>query len=88
MRNLDSPVGTASSWSATVVGPIANSQPSTNRLHLDTLTRYKNEEILAMTKRPEIFERSVMMSSAIPSAKYVCFGSSDMLSNGRTVMEG
>ena len=41
-----------------------------------------------MTKRPEIFERSVMMSSAIPSAKYVCFGSSDMLSNGRTVMEG
>ncbi len=31
---------------------------------------------------------SVMMSSVMPSEKYSCSGSPDMLSNGRTAIEG
>ena len=41
-----------------------------------------------MMKRPETLERSVMMSSVMPSAKYPCSGSPDMLSKGSTAMEG
>ena len=41
-----------------------------------------------MTSRPPIFERSVMMSSLIPSEKYSCSGSPDMLVKGRTAIEG
>jgi hypothetical protein len=41
-----------------------------------------------MTKRPEIFERAVIRSSVIPSTKYSWSGSSLMLSNGSTAIEG
>src|SRR3972149_3618635 len=41
-----------------------------------------------MTKRLEIFERAVMMSSVIPSLKYSCSGSPLMLTNGRTAGGG
>ena len=42
----------------------------------------------AITKRPEIFERSVIRSSVMPSAKYSWPSSSDMLLKGSTAMEG
>jgi NAD(P)-dependent dehydrogenase (short-subunit alcohol dehydrogenase family) len=35
--------------------------------------------------RPEIFDRSVMMSSLMPSEKYSCSGSLDMLVNGTSL---
>ena len=41
-----------------------------------------------MTNRPEIFDRSVMMSSVMPSAKYSCSGSPLMLVNGSTAIDG
>src|SRR4030067_1864827 len=41
-----------------------------------------------MTNRPEILDKSVMMSSVIPSLKYSCFGSSLIFTKGRTAMEG
>ena len=41
-----------------------------------------------MTKRPETLERSVMMSSVMPSEKYSCSGSPDMLVKGSTAIEG
>jgi hypothetical protein len=52
-----------------------------------TLRPLKVKAVLrAMTPRAETFERSVMMSSLIPSLKYSCCGSSLMLANGRTQM--
>ena len=42
----------------------------------------------AMTNRPEIFDRSVMMSSVMPSEKYSCSGSPLMLLNGSTAIDG
>ena len=41
-----------------------------------------------MTNRPEIFDRSVMMSSVMPSAKYSCSGSPLMLLKGSTAIDG
>ena len=41
----------------------------------------------ATTDSAETLERSVMMSSLIPSLKYSCSGSPLMLANGRTQME-
>ena len=41
-----------------------------------------------MTNRPETFERSVIRSSVMPSAKYSCSGSPLMFWNGRTAMDG
>ena len=40
------------------------------------------------TNRPLIFDRSVMMSSVMPSEKYSCSGSPLMLLNGRTAIDG
>src|SRR4030081_3721960 len=40
-----------------------------------------------MTVSPEIFDRSVMMSSLMPSEKYSCSGSPDMLVNGSTAID-
>ena len=37
--------------------------------------------------RPAIFDRSVMMSSLMPSEKYSCSGSPDMLVNGKTAID-
>src|SRR5580658_2299765 len=42
----------------------------------------------ATTDKAETLERSVMMSSLIPSLKYSCSGSPHMLAKGRTQMEG
>ena len=39
-------------------------------------------------EEPETFERSVMMSSVMPSLKYSCSGSPLMLLNGRTAIDG
>src|SRR5215510_14177085 len=41
-----------------------------------------------MTNKPETLVRAVVRSSVKPSLKYSCFGSSLMLSKGRTTMEG
>jgi len=41
-----------------------------------------------MTKNQCQRDNAVMMSSAIPSAKYSCSGSPDMLANGSTAIEG
>jgi len=41
-----------------------------------------------MTKRFRKRDSSVMMSSVIPSEKYSCAGSSDMLVNGSTAIDG
>jgi hypothetical protein len=45
-------------------------------------------EFRAVTKNQWIRERAVMMSSAMPSAKYSCSGSPDMLVKGRTAIDG
>src|SRR5215472_12866772 len=41
----------------------------------------------AITKLPEIRDRSVVKSSVIPSAKYSCSGSFDKFANGRTTID-
>ena len=41
-----------------------------------------------MTCSAEIFDRSVMMSSVMPSEKYSCSGSPLMLLNGSTAIDG
>ena len=47
-----------------------------------------NTELRAMTNSPEAFDRSVMMSSVMPSEKYCCSGSPLMFSKGSTAMDG
>ena len=44
-------------------------------------------ELRAMTSRSEILDRSVMMSSLMPSLKYSCSADPLMFSNGRTAIE-
>jgi hypothetical protein len=44
-------------------------------------------EFRAITVRPAIFDKSVMMSSLMPSEKYSCSGSPDMLVNGSTAID-
>ena len=44
-------------------------------------------ELRAITIRPAIFDKSVMMSSLMPSEKYSCSGSPDMLVNGKTAID-
>jgi hypothetical protein len=41
-----------------------------------------------MTKNQRSFDRPVMMSSEMPSAKYSCSGSPLMLANGNTAIDG
>ena len=41
-----------------------------------------------MTNRAETFDRSVIMSSVMPSEKYSCSGSPEMLSKGSTAIDG
>src|SRR5690349_5386739 len=47
-----------------------------------------NVEFRAITNRAEILERSVIKSSVMPSAKFSCSGSLDMLVKGNTAIEG
>ena len=47
-----------------------------------------NEELRAMTKSCGSFDRAVMMSSEIPSAKYSCSASPLMLAKGSTAIDG
>jgi hypothetical protein len=44
-------------------------------------------ELRAITVRPAIFDKSVMMSSLTPSEKYSCSGSPDMLVNSKTAID-
>ena len=44
-------------------------------------------ELRAITVRPAIFDKSVIMSSLTPSEKYSCSGSPDMLVNGKTPID-
>jgi hypothetical protein len=44
-------------------------------------------ELRAITVRPAIFDKSVIMSSLTPSEKYSCSGSPDMLVNGKTAID-
>src|SRR5208282_6301673 len=48
---------------------------------------YVKLELRAITVRPAIFDRSVMMSSVMPSEKYSCSGSPDMLVKGRIAID-
>src|ERR1700745_2069093 len=48
---------------------------------------YVKLELRAITVRPAIFDRSVIMSSLMPSEKYSCSGSPDMLVNGKTAID-
>jgi hypothetical protein len=45
-------------------------------------------ELREITIRPEIFDKSVMMSSLMPSEKYSWSASPDMLVKGRTAIDG
>ena len=47
-----------------------------------------NDEFRAVTNKPEIFDKSVIRSSEMPSATYSCSGSPLMLVNGRTATDG
>jgi hypothetical protein len=47
-----------------------------------------NDELRAMTKNQRSFDRPVMMSSEMPSAKYSCSGSPLILANGSTAIDG
>jgi hypothetical protein len=44
-------------------------------------------ELREITSRPAIFDKSVITSSLMPSEKYSCSGSPDMLVNGRTAID-
>jgi hypothetical protein len=46
------------------------------------------EELRAMTKSCDSFDKAVMISSEIPSAKYSCSMSPLILAKGNTAMEG
>src|SRR5258708_22905841 len=52
------------------------------------LPLYVNDEFRAITNNDFKRDKAVMMSSAIPSAKYSCSGSPLMLVNGSTAIEG
>ena len=41
-----------------------------------------------MTKKARMRDRAAVIDSTMPSAKYSCSGSPDMLSNGRTAIDG
>jgi hypothetical protein len=48
---------------------------------------YVKLELRAITVRPAILDKSVIMSSLMPSEKYSCSASPDMLVNGRTAID-
>jgi hypothetical protein len=48
---------------------------------------YVKAVLRAMTKAPEMRERSVVRLSVTPSTKYSCSGSTPMWAKGRTTME-
>src|SRR6266403_3471527 len=52
------------------------------------LPLYVNDEFRAITNKDFNRDKEVMMSSAIPSAKYSCSGLPLMLVNGSTAIEG
>src|SRR6266403_1711671 len=52
------------------------------------LPLYVNDEFRAITNKDFNRDKEVMMSSAIPSAKYSCSGSPLMFVNGSTAIEG
>src|SRR5262249_45205991 len=45
-------------------------------------------ELRAITIRPPIFDKSVITSSLMPSEKYSCSASPDMLVKGKTAIDG
>src|SRR5215472_4562592 len=47
-----------------------------------------NVELRAMTNSARDFDNKVIMSSAMPSAKYSCSGSPLILANGNTAIDG
>src|SRR5437764_6437500 len=47
-----------------------------------------NDELRAMTKNQCSFDRAVMMSSVMPSAKYSCSASPLIFTNGSTARDG
>ncbi len=50
--------------------------------------RNRKDELRAMTNSERYRDNSVMMSSVMPSLKYCCSGSSLILLNGSTAMDG
>src|SRR5438132_1421245 len=59
-----------------------------NRSLKDVAILSRSKRKLAPAISPAIFERSVMMSSVMPSEKYSCSGSRLMFVKGRTAIEG
>ena len=67
----------------------AHAEVAPDLLHLrPTGPCRRSDELRAITNRPEIFERSVIRSSVMPSLKYSCSGSPLMFVNGSTAIEG
>src|SRR5262249_50557492 len=63
-------------------------QPLRHLGDVDRLAFKVNTVARDRTLSLETFDKSVMMSSVIPSLKYSCSGSPDMLVKGSTAMEG
>src|SRR5690242_8455689 len=61
---------------------VAHAKLTTDLLHIDGLSLV-GEGLRAITNSQCIWLNAVMISSTMPSAKYSCSGSPDMLSNGR-----
>ena len=69
-------------------GHVAHAKLLADLLHLYRLALVGKRRVRAITKSPETFDRSVMMSSVMPSLKYSCSGSPLMLVKGSTAMDG
>ena len=63
-------------------------QRSPDFLHIHMLALVGVDGVARHHTQPDTFDRSVMMSSVMPSLKYSCSGSPLMLTNGRTAMDG
>jgi len=73
---------------STLPAPTSRQVPALSMQKSGVLPLYAKLEVRATTLRPAIFERSVVVSSLIPSEKYSCSGSFDMLFKGSTAIEG
>src|SRR5271166_4244135 len=67
---------------------IAHAKLPPDLLHVDRLALVRKARIRAMTKSQRMRESAVMISSAMPSAKYSCSGSPLILANGSTAIDG
>ena len=71
----------------TAFDDISDAELATDRLYVGRLALEGDAVLRAMTKLPEIRERSVVRSSVIPSAKYSNPGSFEKLAKGSTTID-